>query len=522
MKPHDHSVLTRNLIKPKMSFRATPPIGGHSLRSVGMTLTVLSFFSTIAFSSENHIRPAAIAGKFYPADKTELTQLIDGYLDKAPTPPIGTLPGRIKILILPHAGYIYSGQTAAFGYRLIERTPYDSVILIGPCHSAAFRGASIWRSGDWQTPLGTVPVDETLARAIASESPEFQADPNVHRKEHSLEAQLPFLQKTLTNFKIVPILTDDASPENCLRLAQAIFKNIKGKNVLVVVSTDMSHYYQDSSARLMDLRTLELLKTQDFPGLSSALKAGSSEFCGQAAVLTALEISRLMGDTHLKILNYATSADSTGDKSNVVGYGASVIYQLTGRRPVPTGRRPVSKTSGKGKLLSIARQTVESYATNGTIFQPDLSDPLLKENKAVFVTIRKNGVLRGCIGDLIARETLGLAVRDMAIQAASRDPRFKPVKKDELKDLTFEISVLSAPVKIKNTEEIKLGRDGVILSQNGHSGVFLPKVAEELAFDKERFLNELCTQKAGLSERCWENPATEIAVFTTEEFVESR
>ncbi len=475
-------------------------------------------FSTFTFSAQDHVRPPYVAGEFYPADKNELSQMVDGFLAKVPAAE-RTTSGSVKILIVPHAGYIYSGQTAAYGYRLVEGAKYDTVILMGPCHRAFFLGASIWQSGAWQTPLGTVPVDENLARVIASESPGFQVDENAHLEEHSLEAQLPFLQKTLANFKIVPILTDDPSPENSTRLAQAIVKNIQGKNVLIVVSTDMSHYYHDSAARVMDLQSLGFLETQDSRGLSSALKAGTSEFCGQAAVLTALEISRLMGQTHLEVLNYSTTADITKDKSRVVGYGASVIYQTTDGRTMSQGEGFMGTWSGS--LLKIARSTVETYVTSGNIYEPSANDPVLKENHAVFVTIRKNGALRGCIGNLIAAEPLYLAVRDMAIQAAFRDPRFKPVQKDELKDLTFEISVLSAPVKVKSAEEIKLGRDGVILSQRGHSGVFLPKVAEELGNDKERFLNELCTQKAGLPERCWEDPATEIYVFTAEEFEEN-
>ena len=476
----------------------------------------------LAFAGEQNIRYPFVSGEFYPSDKVQLSQMIDGFLSKVPSKEKATY--NVKILILPHAGYAYSGQTAAYGYQLIRNNSYDTAILIGPYHKAMFPGASIWRSGAWRTPLGDVPVDSELASAIFNESSDFQFIQDNHSTEHSLEVQLPFLQKVLTNFKIVPILISDPSPENYKPLAQAVFKNIKDKKVLIIASSDMSHYYPDSTAREMDSRTLAFLKDQDPGGLLKALYEEKSELCGHAAVLTALEISKLMGNTKLEVLNYATSADSTGDKSRVVGYGASVIYQQ-GEIPSPS----IEKRAGnqgldpqqRKELLKIARQTVEMYAAEGKIYQPNQADFLFKEDRATFVTIRKNGQLRGCIGSLTAEEPLILAVRDMAIQASSEDPRFPSVKKEELKDLNYEISVLSVPEKVKTAEEIILGKHGVILRKEGHSGVFLPKVAEELGNNKETFLNELCSQKAGLSKDCWQDPKTDIYVFTADEFSEA-
>ncbi|OIO37594.1 MAG: AmmeMemoRadiSam system protein B, partial [Candidatus Omnitrophica bacterium CG1_02_46_14] len=251
------------------------PVGrqGRAGFVAALLAMTLIFSSSISFSSQNPVRSPYVAGEFYPADKIELAQMIDGFLATAERTASQLTGRRPVMLILPHAGYVYSGQTAAHGYRLIDKAHYDTVILIGPCHRTSFRGASIWRSGTWQTPLGTVSVDENLAQAIVLESPEFQVDQSVHLKEHSLEVQLPFLQRSLNNFKIVPILTDDSSPENCTRLAQAIYKNIQDKNALIVVSTDMSHFYHDSVARAMDHRTLGFLETQNSRDLTSALKS---------------------------------------------------------------------------------------------------------------------------------------------------------------------------------------------------------------------------------------------------------
>ncbi|PIU40007.1 MAG: hypothetical protein COT00_03980 [Candidatus Omnitrophica bacterium CG07_land_8_20_14_0_80_50_8] len=476
----------------------------------------LIFLSTcLAFAAQENVRHPFVSGAFYPADKNELNRMIDGFLAKVPAK--NKIQDPIRILILPHAGYIYSGQTAAYGCRLIADGPYDTVILIGPYHKALFHGASIWKSGAWQTPLGSVPVDAELARAIANESPDFIYTEEVHLDEHSLEVQVPFLQKVLKNFKIVPILISDPSPKNYPSLAQAIYKHIQDKQTLIIVSSDMSHYYEDTVAQTMDSRTLGFLKDQDVHSLSNALDAGTSELCGQAAVLTALEVSRLMGGTRLEVLNYSTTADTTGDRLRVVGYGASVILQT------PSERTPSGSTwsdNQKKELLDIAGRTVRSYVTDGTVYQPDKSDSMFKENRAVFVTLRKKGQLRGCIGRLIAQEPLDLAVRNMAIEAASQDPRFGPVQKDELKDLSFSVSVLSPPIKINGVDEIVLGKHGVIVRQGGHSGVFLPQVAEELAYNKEIFLNELCSQKAGLPEHCWQDPTVDLYVFTADEFGE--
>lgn len=478
----------------------------------------------LAFAADSTIRYPFVSGEFYPSNSKELSRIIDGFLSKVPRQP--KIQGQIKILILPHAGYVYSGQTAAYGYQLIEGADYDTVILIGPYHRAFFHGVSIWKSGLWKTPLGEVPVDSDLAGILFKENAGFQFTQNAHSAEHSLEVQLPFLQKVLKKFKIVPLLINDPSPENIKLLAESIYKNIQGKKVLIIASSDMSHYYPEATAREMDYRTLELLKGQDSLGLAHAMDARTGELCGQAAVMTALEISRLMRNTTLHVLNYTTTADSTGDRTEVVGYGASVIFKEDQVEPATSQPEELSQTwSGseeqKKILLRLARQTVETYVTTGSVYPLNPNDLLLKEKRAAFVTIRKHTRLRGCIGNLNSLEPLGFAVRDMAIQAASQDPRFGPVQKEELKDLNYEISVLSFPVRVKNADEIQLGKHGVIVRQGNRSGVFLPKVAEELGTNKEGFLKELCVQKAGLPENCWQDPQTDLYVFTADEFGEA-
>ena len=483
-------------------------------------LLTISFCCVSCVGTENERHPF-VSGSFYPADKSTLSAMIDDFLSKVPDQ--AKPEGEIVALISPHAGYIYSGQTAAYGYKLIEGLKFDTVILLGVYHKAGFPGASLWRSGDWETPLGTVPIDKELADALYKENKSFWFTQDAHLTEHSLEVQVPFLQKVLKNFKIVPILMSRPSMKDSRFLAQAIAKHIQGKKVLIIVSTDMSHYYPDAEARIMDKETLGLLEKEDSEGLLMESSNGQVELCGIAATVAALETAKEIGNTKTKVLKYATSADATGDTSRVVGYGSLVIYK-TGEKARPATKKADEAEALSGEqekeLIKIARQTLDSYIQNGQVPEFTVTDPVLKADRAVFVTLREFGDLRGCIGRLTPEEPLYLAVRNMTIESATRDPRFRPVGPRELKNIKIEISVLSLPKRIASADEIVMGKHGVIVKQGFSSGVFLPKVADETAWSKREFLNELCSQKAGLPPDCWNQAETELYVFTSHDFKE--
>ncbi|MCG3177114.1 MAG: hypothetical protein MOGMAGMI_02081 [Candidatus Omnitrophica bacterium] len=467
-------------------------------------------------------RTAAVAGTFYPADASELTALLKTCEIKAPVS--SAVSGRPpRALIVPHAGYVYSGRTAAAAYRTVRGADIDTVVLIGPSHHAVFRGASIWTEGDWITPLGRMAVDTDLARAIAADNTSFAHPPDPHLNEHSLEVQLPFLQRVLPKARIVPILTSDPSPANTSALAESVLRHTAGRKALIVFSTDMSHYRDLAPTYEMDRRTLELIRSGDTAALYRALADGTSELCGAAAVLTALETARrLPGGGHLEVLDYTTSADAGGGHHRVVGYGA-VILTDAGAAPVSAPRSGnevgVYGSSQRQELLWRARSALQRRLAgrSGELTAP--SDPLLLEPRAVFVTLRNQGQLRGCIGGLYASEPLYRAVEHMA-QAAARDPRFRRVRPQELEELHIEISVLSPPERIANADAIELGHHGVIVRRGEAGGVFLPQVATETGWSRERFLSELCTQKAGLAADCWKDPDTELYTFTCEIFEE--
>ena len=342
--------------------------------------------------------------------------MVDGFFTAIPGS--AGSPESPSALIVPHAGYVYSGQTAAYGYARIQNEDVETVVLVGPYHNAFFPGASVWTEGDWRTPLGIVKIDAALAQAVLSEDPSFGFNPAAHSTEHSLETQIPFLQRTLRDFRIVPILISDPSPKNTAALARAIWKHIRGKKVLVVASSDMSHYHSEDAAQRMDSSTLELLGKMDARGLRRGLDAGQNELCGRAAVEVLLELAALSGPTRIERLHYATSAASSGDRSRVVGYGALTFYPGVSKKD-----ELILGLEDKKTLLRLARSSVEAHVSGQSLPEVPPGSSVFKEPRAVFVTIREQGMLRGRIGRVFPEEPMADAVRHMAVEAASQDTR---------------------------------------------------------------------------------------------------
>ena len=465
------------------------------------------------------IKEPNVAGAFYSADPKELSDSIDYYEQSA-----GDVPTDRKVLIAiaPHAGYPYSGPVAAFTYKAIALNHYKTIVIIGPSHFFPFEGISVWPKGGFKTPLGTVDVDEDFAKDLLKESPSFQFLPNVFEREHAIEVELPFLQKTFDHLRIVPILMGNPDPKVCRDLAEALNKLIGDRNdVLILISSDMSHYYTYDVANRMDALTLGAIKGIDPKGFFEGNLSRKMEMCGFMPVTTALIYARLRGIKHVEVLKHANSGDTSGDKSKVVGYSSVIFYSDFLEQDKVKGERIAGLTQAQKKeLLKLARQTIESYVRTGKAPTIRLKDVRLNEIQGAFVTIRKQGALRGCIGSIIGQEPLDETVRDMAVAAASQDPRFTPLTLAELKDIDLEISVLSVPRQVKDASEIQMGRDGVIVSAYNHQGVFLPQVASETGWSKEEFLSQLCSQKAGLPPDAWKNPNTALYVFTADVFAE--
>ncbi len=270
----------------------------------------------------NTIKKSVIAGSWYPGNPLVLRRDIENFFNSVPEL---KLEGEIVGLISPHAGYVYSGQVAAHAYKLIRGNKYDAVIVVGPSHRVAFHGVSVFSRGGYETPLGIVPVDEDLADKIKKSSSIIADIPQTHLQEHSLEIQMPFLQIALNDFSFLPLMMGDQDANTCQELARAIYESAQDKKILIVGSSDLSHFYSYNKAKKMDSIALEYLKKYDTEGLLRCLENGEIEACGGGPMAVVMLVARLMKADKAHFLKYANSGDITGDKNSVVGYATAVF-----------------------------------------------------------------------------------------------------------------------------------------------------------------------------------------------------
>jgi AmmeMemoRadiSam system protein B/AmmeMemoRadiSam system protein A len=461
--------------------------------------------------TSSKVREPAAAGGFYPGSEKALRDTVSAMLEKAHP----TTTGKIVGLIAPHAGYVYSGQIAAQAYRAVRGNRYDAVILVAPSHHVYFNGSSIYREGRYKTPLGAVDLAADLADAIAKGDPSITSRTDAHVSEHSLEVQLPFLQVAVPGLRIVPIVMGDQSLRSCRQLAKAIAGAAKGKNVLLVASTDLSHFHNYDEAGLLDRVVIERVGNYDPEGLARDLDAGNCEACGGGPVVTVMLAARELGATKAMVLDYANSGDVTGDRSSVVGYLAAAL--------VADAKVGVDLGVGEGDkatLLKLARQSIEANLAGKPAPDIKITSPRLREEMGAFVTLTRNGELRGCIGHIIGTQALYKTVQEMAVAAATEDPRFPPVSAGELRDIAIEISVLTPLRTVSDPAEIEVGRDGIYIEKGFYRGLLLPQVATQYGWDREEFLDHTCL-KAGLPAGCWREGAT-IKAFSAQVFNEGQ
>ncbi len=449
------------------------------------------------------IRPPAVVGSFYPADATELQGTVDGFLQQAQE-----LSQEPMALIVPHAGYVFSGAVAAAAFKQLEGRQYEAIVVLGGNHRAAdFHQIAIWPSGAYSTPLGLMPVDGKLAQAILAADPQhIIADQQVQLAEHCIEVELPFLMRTVGAAPFVPILIGDPSWEYCQALTSALVKALQGKKALIVASSDMSHYPSYEAAVQVDTATLLAVRSFDPQAVIDNTKACLGRgvpnlyctLCAEGAVVTAMMTARQLGANQVTVLKYANSGDSpSGDKDQVVGYGAVMFWK---------GETTMLTQEEQATLLSIARETLQQYLIDKTVPQYQPSEPALKQSGGAFVTLKKKGELRGCIGHMWSNEELYRTVQEVAVAAATEDPRFPAVGKDELGETEIEISVLYPLQYVHAIEEIEVGRDGLYIVLGPYSGVLLPQVATEWGWDRDEFLRQVCF-KAGLPADAWKKGA---------------
>ena len=454
---------------------------------------------------------AVVAGAFYPSDKKLLEQRVDGFLketegraQKNSTAPFG--------LIAPHAGYEYSGRIAAAAYRQIAGKPYKTVFLLGPSHYVAFQGVSIYPYGAWETPLGKIPIDEQMAAAVMEQCGFVRYQAPAYEREHSLEVQLPFLQRVLENFKIVPLVMGKLNGPELRALADHLTTRVEQNpgRVLIIASSDMSHYHPYHEATAMDKTTLKQIEAMDLRTLRKSLESGTGELCGSQAVTTLMRVAENIG-ARVKVLEYANSGDVTGDKARVVGYGAVGFYVADQQFALSEKEQKI--------LLQIARRTLEGQAIGNGVSRMDVVAEKLMEKRGVFVTLQKKGMLRGCIGYVKPVQPLAMAVSEMTIAASSHDPRFPAVDSAELKDIRIEISVLSSMKRVRDPAEVKVGQHGLYIAKGENAGLLLPQVATSNSWSREEFLSQTCV-KAGLPSSAWKDKDTQTYLFSAQIFSE--
>jgi len=483
-------------------------------------------------AQEKRVRASALAGSWYPAERGRLRDAIDNFCGEAPD---AKLKGRLVALIAPHAGYTWSGRVAGYAYRQVKRDAVKRVILLGPSHYAGFRGFSIASADVWRTPLGEVAVDGAVCEKLRAHRLHVANDA-WQKPEHSLEIELPFLQRTAGDFTLVPILVGQLRAGDAEAIAAAI-KPFVTKDTLIVVSSDFTHYgprfqyvpFEKNPAeniRKLDMGAVELILKKDFDGYMAYLKDTQVTICGRYAIAIMLKL--LPEDAHGKLLKYDTSGRMSGDYGNSVSYVAAVF--TTGDKGMPAERTARLTEKEEKILLRIARTTLNTTIKSARVpkgFEKLYEmTPALKAKSGVFVTLKKNGRLRGCIGRIgypeVAEKLPPLyeCVRLMTVQSAQHDPRFPAVEANELEDIRIEISVLTIAQEVAGPKDFKVGRDGIIIRKGFRGAVFLPQVAPEQGWDRATTLSHLCV-KAGLPADEWKKPGMRFFTFRAQVFDES-
>jgi AmmeMemoRadiSam system protein B/AmmeMemoRadiSam system protein A len=500
------------------------------------TLVALGCRGGLPARAAEDVRPPVQAGGFYPADAGKLQGAVDAFLkDAAPA-----RAGRPIALVVPHAGYIYSGQIAADGYAQVAGQAYDTVAILGTNHTqAGFDKVGVSPATGFRTPLGVALVDADLVRALLAECRDCVLDAAVHQSEHSIEVQLPFVQRLLPAAKILPVVVGSDDPAVCRRFGGALAKVLTGRKALIVASSDLSHYPSADDADNVDRALLDAIASLDGDKVRSTINAWmrrgigglSTCACGEAPILAALAAAKVLGATRGVVLSYANSGRMSvgvgggGGSGRVVGYGAVALTaseiapgaQAETGRPTPGTGEPIG-VAERRQLLAFARETLAGALGTETLPIPRGLSPRLWQRQGVFVTLKKHGDLRGCIGRIPPEEPLAPLVGAMALAAAFQDPRFKPVQPEELKSIEIEISALTPPKRVARPEQIVVGRDGVVLSKGLNTAVYLPQVATEQGWNRDQMLDSLC-EKAGLRAGCWKEGAS-FSVFQAEVFHE--
>jgi len=503
--------------------------------------------------SSKDVHKCSGAGFWFPSDPATLKKDVDRYMEEAPP---RNVEGKPVALISPHAGYRLAGPVMGAAYRHIKGKSYKRVIILAFSHSfGGFRKISVLPVDSYETPLGGVPVDRETAENLLKHTGVFTSIPNIHKREHSDENQLPFLQRTLKEVPIVSLYVDRLDPETMKKAVQILLPYLDGET-LFVASTDLNHYGDAygyapfgnlKGKRLVDRihehdrEALKYMEEIDPGGFRSYIAKTGATVCGRQPVELLLRLLSEKGNLEGRIMHYYTSADRDGDHARqTCGYG-SVVYTFSGENKKPKKEKvmkeeekekketgepdpPILSKDEQQTLLKLARDTLEGI-TKDKSYKPeiarfDITDNL-KEKSRLFVTLTKNGKLRGCIGHVTARMPICQAVIDNTWNACFEDPRFPPVKAGEVADIRIEISINTPQRLIKDASRIQIGKHGLILEKGWHRGLLLPQVPVEWNWNRDQFLDAIC-RKAGLPPGSWKDPEARLYIYSSQVFHEEK
>lgn len=459
-----------------------------------------------------HIRKASVAGSFYSGNKAQLTKQLEDHFSEAHA--LKTNSGQLQAIISPHAGYMFSGKVAASAFNQIpKKATFKRVFVLASSHQFLFNGAAVYCSGNYETPLGEINVDVALGKKLVESSTLFSNYEEAHLNEHSLEVELPFLQYKLgSDFTLIPIILGTNEPKHCKEIANKLEPYFTPEN-LFVVSTDFSHYPEYNTAYKTDERTAEAICHNDPEFLlktiekikKEKIKNLATSLCGWTSVLTLLYLTEKKDLEYSKI-HYQNSGDAKiyGDKDRVVGYWAMAVYNSSHNFSVSKEEKEI--------ILKKARRAIELHVKNGLSGDTDDSDlvGILNDEIGCFVSVYIEGKLRGCIGGFAQEKTLNELVQRMAV-SASCDRRFDSISVEELDKMELEISVLSPLQKIKNIDEIEMGKHGIYIQEGFNTGTFLPQVATKTGWNKKQFLGHCAKDKAGIGWNGWKT--AEIFIY---------
>ncbi len=493
----------------------------------GLFMLVVMLAGSACSGEDTTVRPFLKTGNWYPANNWMLNRTLKAcFEDVSPS-----VDGPVRGLVLPHAGYAYSGKVAAHGVSLLKGQNVTRVILLGVAHRSGFDGACVSGYMANGTPIGDIPLDRAVIDKLAGH-PLFKQDDQTMVMEHSIENQLPLLQYVLgdTGWKAVPILISRLDPMSARRIAAAILPHMDARTV-VIASSDLTHHGRAfgyvpfktdvvQNVRKLDHGFLEHVVSMDLDGMLNYRKETGITVCGIGPLRI---LMRLMKELDVKgsLLAYANSGELDDSADVVVGYGSVAFYERKGEVSVNVSGANGLSGELRQSLLKLSRETLKQHVREGYAdkVNPDDYPMALREPRSVFVTLRKNGSLRGCIGNLGNPDPLAVSVRDYTINAASFDPRFPPVAVDELPEITIEISVMTPMQEIASYKLVRLGTDGVVIRSGGKGAVYLPQVATETGWSLDEFMGNLC-RKAGLPVDAYRKPGMKFFTFQAQVFHE--